>query len=430
MPAIIVVGAQWGDEGKGKIVDLLTAKAQHVVRAQGGNNAGHTIVIQDEEFKLHLIPSGILSSHTQCHIGAGTVLDPKVLLDEMSYLVSRGINLERRLGISEAAHVIFPYHKILDVLGENRKGERRIGTTGRGIGPCYADKINRIGIRIGDLVRPSLLHSALKNVLTLKNEELVKIFDTTPLEFTPLYEEYVRYGEELLPFVKPVEWEIDQALQRKENVLFEAAQGTFLDISFGSYPYVTSSNTTAGGVCSGAGIGPTRVNHTLGVVKAYTTRVGNGPLPSAVENEQLFGSHEENRELGTTTGRKRRIGWFDVVLVRESIRLNGIDSIALTKLDILDRLDEIKVCIGYQVNQKRYDRFPSVLEDFDRLTPIYETFPGWKTSLKGISNFEKLPKNAQHYLRSIESMCGVPISLISVGPERERTIAIRDLFRT
>lgn len=428
MPAVIVVGAQWGDEGKGKVVDLLATNARHVVRSQGGNNAGHTVIIKDKEFRLHLIPSGILSFHTQCYITGGTVIDPAVLLTEIEQLESQAIAVRGRLWISERAHIIFPYHKLYDSLGEERKGDLKIGTTGRGIGPCYSDKINRIGIRLGDLIRPHVLSKTLENVLKIKNEELESVFKHKPLDFEEILKTYISYGQKLASFVKPIECEIDKAIRKRENVLFEAAQGTFLDVTFGTYPYVTSTNTTAGGICAGAGIGPTKIDHTLGVVKAYTTRVGNGPLPTAMAEDELFATHLEAREFGTTTGRKRRLGWFDVVLVKESIRLNGIDSIAVTKLDVLDKLDQIKICVGYEIDGKRCETIPSVLEDYDRLRPIYEILPGWKKSLRGILRFEDLPVNAKHYLLCLESLCHVPISLISVGPERECTVMMRDLF--
>lgn len=428
MPAVIVVGAQWGDEGKGKVVDLLTASASHVVRSQGGNNAGHTVLIGDKEFKLHLIPSGILSPHTQCYIGAGTVIDPEVLLAEIQMLISEGITVEGRLSISYGAHVIFPYHKLFDLLGETRKGELKIGTTGRGIGPCYADKVNRIGIRMGDLIRPDSLASHLKSILKMKNEELEKIFGHPPLSEKDILSEFEVYGQKLKPFIKYYENKVDTAIRKGENVLFEAAQGTFLDITHGSYPYVTSSNTIAGGICASAGVGPTRISHTVGVVKAYTTRVGNGPLPTALADGEVFATHEEAREFGTTTGRKRRLGWFDVVLVKEAIRLNGIDSMAVMKLDVLDTLDQIKVCVGYELKGEKIEYIPHIIDDFEKLKPIYEIFPGWKKSLKGVLRFDDLPAAAKHYLLSLESLCGAAISLISVGPERQSTILMGDIF--
>jgi adenylosuccinate synthase len=428
MPSVIVVGAQWGDEGKGKIIDILTSKAQHIVRAQGGNNAGHTILIGKEEYKLHLIPSGILHPHTQCYIGAGTVLDPEVLIQEIESLESRGYNLKKRLWISPAAHVIFPYHKQIDLLLEKKKGERSIGTTGRGIGPCYADKANRLGIRMGELIRPDLFPKALQSLLNLKNEELKQLYSAEHLSYNSMLQQYTGYANFLNSYVASFEPIICEAIKNKEHVLFEGAQGTFLDITSGTYPFVTSSNTVAAGICVGAGIGPSYIDHTLGVVKAYTTRVGNGPLPSEVEDDQYFLDHDQAREYGTTTGRKRRIGWFDAVLVKTAICLNGLQSMALTKLDILDNLREIKICTGYHFHGKLQQHLPSIADDFALLEPVYETLPGWNTPTHQLTKYEDLPTNAKNYLKRIETLCGIPISLISVGPERENTIILKDLF--
>jgi|688.fasta_scaffold04059_8 adenylosuccinate synthase len=428
MPGVIVVGVQWGDEGKGKIIDLLTSKSKHVVRAQGGNNAGHTVVIGKEEYKLHLIPSGILQTDTQCYIGAGTAIDPEFLIREMESLKSRGHQIEGRLKISPAAHVIFPYHKQMDLLLEAKKGDRSIGTTGRGIGPCYADKANRLGIRMGELIRADIFPKVLKSVLTLKNEELVKIYGADPISYDVLFKLYTVYGETLKPFVAPVEELIHDALEKKERVLFEGAQGTFLDITTGTYPYVTSSNTIAGGICVGAGVGPSNIYHTLGVVKAYTTRVGHGPLPTETKEDEGFLDHHRAREYGTTTGRKRRIGWFDSVLVKTAVRLNGLQSMALTKLDVLDELKTIKICVAYQIDGKICRFLPSLAEDLCKIVPIYETVEGWQSSTCSIRNYNELPEQAKQYLKKIEALCGIPISMISIGPERDRTIILQDLF--
>lgn len=428
MPSVILVGAQWGDEGKGKIIDILTSQANHIVRSQGGNNAGHTIIIGQEEYKLHLIPSGILQPHTQCYIGAGTVIDPSVLIQEIDNLQKRGIAVKGRLWVSPAAHVIFPYHRLLDLLLEKKKGERSIGTTGRGIGPCYADKANRLGIRIGELIRPDIFNKVLSSVLNLKNEELTKLFDIEELKFEEIHKQYAQYAEALKPYISGVEEIINQAIDNRENVLFEGAQGTFLDITLGTYPYVTSSNTISGGICMGAGVGPSKIDHTLGVMKAYTTRVGNGPLPTEVSEKETFLDHHKAREFGTTTGRKRRIGWFDAVLAKTAVRLNGLQSLAITKLDILDTLETIKICIGYQINGQRHDHLPYLTEDLELITPIYETVPGWRKSTVDISDYEELPENAKKYLKKIEQLCGIPISMISVGPEREKTIILKDIF--
>lgn len=428
MPSVIVVGAQWGDEGKGKIIDLLTEHAQHIVRAQGGNNAGHTILIGQEEYKLHLIPSGILHPHTQCYIGAGTVIDPEVLICELNQLQERGASVNGRLWISPRAHVIFPYHKKLDLLFEKRKGPFSIGTTGKGIGPCYADKANRIGICLGEMLRPDIFAKVLKFGLSLKNEEFAKIYQTEVLSFESIYEPYQRFAEFLKPFVKDIEEDVYQAIKSGANILFEGAQGTFLDLTSGTYPYVTSSNTVASGICVGAGIGPNHIDHTLGVIKAYTTRVGNGPFPTEVPEEETFLNHVQAREFGTTTGRKRRIGWFDAILAKTAVRLNSLNSLALTKLDILDTLAEIKVCIGYTLEGKKINYLPSLIDDVEKVKPIYETLPGWQKSTTLIKRHEDLPTEAKKYLKFIEELCEIPISIISTGPSRECTMILKNPF--
>lgn len=428
MASIIVVGTQWGDEGKGKIIDLLTEDAKHIVRAQGGNNAGHTIKFGSHEFKLHLIPSGILRRHTTCYIGAGTVIDPKVLIQEMEELEAKGISTTERLWISPAAHVIFPYHCKLDKLLEEKKGERRIGTTGRGIGPCYVDKANRLGIRMGELMEPALFPKLLKSVLSLKNEELTKLYEETAFNYHSLLEEYTSYAKKLQQYIAPVEAMIHTALEKNENILFEGAQGTFLDSTLGTYPYVTSSNTLAGGIAVGSGVGPSQIDHTLGVIKAYTTRVGNGPLPSEIDEEELFMEHETAREIGTTTGRQRRVGWFDGILAKAAVRMNGLQSLALTKLDVLDTLETIKICTGYSINGKILNHFPYLSEELENITPVYETLPGWLAPTTTITSFEELPEHAKSYIQRIESLCGIPISILSLGPERERTIMLHELF--
>lgn len=426
MPGVIVVGAQWGDEGKGKVIDLLSKNASHVVRAQGGNNAGHTVLIGETEYRLHLVPSGILFPHTQCYIGGGTVIDPEMLIAEIEMLQKMGIKLEGRLGISQFAHVILPYHKLLDGLVEERKKERAIGTTRKGIGPCYADKVGRIGLRIAELVHPEILASALKKNLDIKNEELRAIWNHPPLDFNEIFEKYRKLGEQVLPFVEAVETIIYEALKSSRHVIFEGAQGTFLDVTFGTYPYVTSSSTIAGGICSGAGIGPTQIDCTLGVVKAYTTRVGHGPLVTEMK-DPLFDPHEA-REVGTTTGRIRRIGWFDAPLVRHAIRLNGINGIALMKLDVLDSLDQIPICTGYLLRGRVLKDFPALQADFENIEPQYEILQGWKSSTKEAKSIKDLPQKAVQYIKRLEDLCGVPIHLISVGPKREETLILKDVF--
>lgn len=430
MPSVIVVGLQWGDEGKGKMVDLLAEKAKHVVRAQGGNNAGHTIVVKGEEFRFHLIPSGILYPHTRCYIGGGTAIDPAVLLQEIQGLIKRGVKLQGRLFISPYAHIILPYHREIDQLSEKKKGANAIGTTGRGIGPCYTDRAARIGIRICELISPEIFKKHLAKALAQKNEELKLLFNAPALDLEKIVKEYAAYGSQLAPFVSSVEEELGQAVKKGEKILFEGAHGTFLDITFGTYPYVTSSSTLAAGVCGGAGLGPSSIDHTLGVVKAYTTRVGNGPLPTALtqEEERHFMGHEEAREIGTTTGRKRRLAWFDAVLIRQAVRLNGVDSLALTKLDILDSLPHIKVCTSYRLNGKKWETPPPLVEDLEMVEPVYETLEGWQTSTKECANINELPKAARKYLARIEELCEVPISAISLGPEREKTIFTHSIF--
>jgi adenylosuccinate synthase len=380
-----VVGTQFGDEGKGKIVDALAHSFQHIVRAQGGNNAGHTVFVKDREYKFHLIPSGILHPGTQCYIGGGTVIDPSVLIHEIKQLE---FSVLGKLWISAYAHVIFPYHRLLDQQEEAKKGKEAIGTTGRGIGPCYSDKINRIGLTMGQFTSQEALsaHCAKKEVD---------------------FEQYAAYADFLRPYVSPVEHALFAAQKRGENILLEGAQGTALDITFGMHPFVTSSNTTAGGICAGAGIGPTRITHTLGVVKAYTTRVGSGPLPTEEENIPFA---SQAHEIGTTTGRQRRMGWFDANIVKRAVELNGLDSLAITKLDILDGIDPVKICTHYNADGK----------------PVYESLAGWKGSTYGATRIDQLPKEALSYLEKIESLCSCPISLISTGPKRDELIWQRE----
>jgi adenylosuccinate synthase len=422
--SVIVIGMQWGDEGKGKIIDLLSAKADHVARAQGGNNAGHTIVVEKKEFRFHLIPSGILYPHVNCYIGGGTVLDPKSFLSEIEGLIQNRVDFQKRLFISQYAHVVFPYHKIFDSLSETAKGSSAIGTTGRGIGPCYSDKINRIGIRVADLIVPHSFRARLKAVLQLKNEELEKIYQKPPLDFEAIFEEYSQLANQLKPYVAPVEELLYKAAKKGEKILFEGAQGALLDVTFGTYPFVTSSCTLSGGGCSGMGFGPSFIENSIGVTKAYTTRVGSGPLPTELTKEELslFPDHLTARELGTTTGRKRRMGWLDLFLLKHTVCLNGVDSLALTKLDILDHLSEIKICVGY----KDHSYFPANQEELVSSVPIYKVLPGWKKNTKDITLYDDLPKQAKDYIRFIEEFCGVSVSILSVGPDREKTIWIRD----
>lgn len=430
MPSVIVVGAQWGDEGKGKVVDLFAERAEHIVRSQGGNNAGHTIVVKGEEFKFHLIPSGALYPNAHSYIMGGTVIDPKVLLEEISGLESKGLVIRGRLHLSPYAHVIFPYHRLLDSLSEKRKGAHAIGTTGRGIGPCYVDKASRIGIRICELINPTLLEKKLRFVLPLKNEELQAIYQHSPLDFDAVLNEYSAYGKLLACFVGEPERVVSKACKENKKVLFEGAHGTLLDTTFGTYPYVTSSSTISSGVSCGAGIGASKISHTVGVVKAYTTRVGAGPLPSALTEQEksLFLDNVAAREIGTTTGRNRRMGWFDACLVRHAACLNGMDSLALMKLDVLDSLHEIKICTSYRLHGKQIDYPPPAIEDLDCVEPIYETMPGWNCSTKDVSSYNALPKEARAYVERLCELVETPLSLLSLGPERERTLFVQELF--
>jgi adenylosuccinate synthase len=424
--SIAVMGMQWGDEGKGKVIDLLSETAHHIARAQGGNNAGHTIVIGNKEFRFHLIPSGILYPHTKCYIGGGTVIDPASFLDEIEELKRHGISYLKRLFVSLYAQVVFPYHRLIDQLIEKQKGSSAVGTTGKGIGPCYTDKINRSGLRVADLLNVETFGDQIKRAVEQKNKELEKLYNHPPLDWKPIYEEYRAYAEELAPFAAPVEELLFRAAKNREKILFEGAQGALLDITFGTYPFVTSSCTLSGGISAGLGFGPSRIEETLGVTKAYTTRVGNGPLPTELTTEELshFPDHLTSREIGTTTGRKRRIGWFDAFLLKHTICLNGADSLALMKLDILDELNEIKICTGY----KHCKTFPSTVEELTRAIPIYEKHPGWKKSTREVKIYDDLPPLAKAYIRRIEELCELPVSLISVGPEREKTLWLDRFF--
>src|SRR3990172_4978119 len=430
MPGVIVVGVQWGDEGKGKMIDILAERADLIVRAQGGNNAGHTIMVGKEEYRFHLVPSGILYPHTRCFIGGGTVIDPKALLEEIRGLEAKGIKVRGRLTISPYAHVIFPYHRMIDKLSEEQKGAMAIGTTGRGIGPCYCDRTGRIGIRMCEIIERELLAKRLKYVLALKNQELTKLYNQQPLDFEPIFSEYRQYGEDLKDFVSDAEIVVSRALLEKKTVLFEGAHGTFLDINFGTYPCVTSSNAIASGVSAGAGVGPSRIGHVLGVVKAYTTRVGNGPLPTSLtaQEQEIFLDNVAAREIGTTTGRKRRMGWFDAALVRFAVHLNGVDSLAVTKLDILDCLEQIKICTGYRLRGKILETPPPVVEDLASVEPIYEVMPGWRSSTKEIKKCADLPKNAQLYLDRLADLVGAPVSIVSIGPERDKTLFLQQFL--
>jgi adenylosuccinate synthase len=427
VPAVAVIGMQWGDEGKGKIVDLLSESASHIARAQGGNNAGHTVVVSGKEYRFHLIPSGIIYPHTKCYIGGGTVIDPKSLIDEFETLRHHGIAFEKRLFISPYAHIVFPYHRILDELGECIQS---IGTTRRGIGPCYIDKAERIGLRVIDLLSPETFPHKLMKVLQRKNMELERMYEHPPLELDDILGEYGSYAERIAPFVAPVEEMLYRASRNQEQILFEGAQGSLLDLTFGTYPFVTSSCTLAGGISSGLGIGPSTIGHVLGVTKAYTTRVGNGPFVTELSREEMgdFPDQITAREIGVTTGRKRRIGWFDVPLVRHAIHLNGADSLAIMKLDILDDLDEIRICVGYRIGKREIQHFPMTVDELGVVEPIYENLPGWKSETGNVRLYDGLPHAARSYVRRIEELCEVDVSLISVGPGRDQTLWLDHFF--
>lgn len=420
-----MIGAQWGDEGKGKITDLLSKSADVVVRYQGGVNAGHTVVVKDKTFKLHLIPSGILYPDTECIIGCGTVIDPKVLIGELDQLETLGISTQNLL-ISETAHVTMPYHRIIDQAAEERRGEHKIGTTGRGIGPTYADKSERTGIRMIDLMDTESLRKRLRWTVEYKNVILEKLYNLPPLDPQAVIEEYLVYADRLRRHVIDSSLRIYDAIQRKRNVLFEGAQGTLLDLDHGTYPYVTSSNPVAGGACVGTGVGPTVIDRVIGVAKAYTTRVGEGPFPTELEGE--MGEHlcDRGAEFGTTTGRRRRCGWFDAVIGRYAVRINGLDCLAITKLDVLDELDEINVCVAYEVNGDRCEDFPSNARTFARCRPIYKTVPGWQQSTADCRTLDDLPKQALDYLKLLAELMEVPIAIVSLGASRDQTIIVED----
>ncbi len=425
MANVVVIGAQWGDEGKGKITDLLSRSADVVVRYQGGVNAGHTVVVQGQTFKLHLIPSGILYPKTECIIGSGTVIDPQVLIEELDHLEKLNVSTKNLL-ISQTAHVTMPYHRLIDQASEERRGTQKIGTTGRGIGPTYADKSERTSIRILDLIEPDGLTEHLEWTINYKNEILEKLYNLPPLNPQEVIDEYLAYAERLRPHVIDSSLRIDAAIAQKKNILFEGAQGTLLDLDHGTYPYVTSSNPVAGGACVGAGVGPTVIDRVIGVAKAYTTRVGEGPFPTEMGGDLGDYLCDRGAEFGTTTGRRRRCGWFDAVIGRYAVRINGLDCLAVTKLDVLDQLDEIKVCVAYEIDgEKTYD-FPSSSRTFLRCRPIYKTLPGWKQSTENCLSLDDLPKEALNYLKYLAELMDVPIAIVSLGASRDQTIIVED----
>ena len=429
MSNLVVVGTQWGDEGKGKVVDLMTAKADMVVRFQGGANAGHTLVVEGQQFIFHIIPSGILYEGKKCLIGNGLVVDPEVLLEEIDSLGKSGIVVDsKRLSLSDKVHIIMPYHKAIDLAKEAAKGKGKIGTTGRGIGPCYEDKVARTGIRAVDFTDLEVLEEKIRANLKEKNLVLTKLLGAEPLEVEPILEKYYRLAERLTPYITDVSIELDQALKEGGKILFEGAQGTHLDIDHGTYPFVTSSNPVAGNACAGAGIGPNQLHHILGIVKAYTTRVGAGPFVTELEDETGNYIQEQGKEFGATTGRRRRCGWLDLVVLRDSARLNGLSSLAITKLDVLTGLEKLKICIGYEIDGEKVTSRPASMKKMAQCKPIYKEMPGWDEDITQARQVDQLPENAQAYIRAIEEMSGIPVSIISVGPGREETIIVQDLM--
>lgn len=422
MEVSVLVGSQWGDEGKGKVVDILSNRYEIVVRYQGGANAGHTIEIDDKKFVLHLIPSGILRDNVICVIGNGVVIDPKALLDEIALLESFNINIKGRLFISQNAHLIMPYHKVLDSIGES--GSNKIGTTGRGIGPCYVDKYDRKGVRIVDLLTPKILEEKIKANLDEKNKLFNKVYNREELNINEIIKEYTEFGKLVAQYITNTPAYLNHAIESGKSVLLEGAQGALLDVDHGTYPFVTSSSPTSGGACIGSGIPPTKISSVIGIVKAYTTRVGLGPFPTELQGSDGETLRKAGAEYGATTGRPRRCGWYDAFLMNYSRMINGIQRAAITKLDVLSYLDEIKVCTGYEFEGKRLESFSTEVEKLNHITPIYETLPGWKSDISRIRYYDDLPKNAKDYLSFISEKSGFEISIISVGPKREQTIEL------
>ncbi len=428
MSTVVLIGAQWGDEGKGKVTDFLAQQADMVVRYQGGNNAGHTVVARGRTFKLHLIPSGILHGDKMCLIGNGVVIDPAVLLQELDSLESQGISTAN-LRISPRAHVIFPYHKSIDMAEEEQKGNKRIGTTCRGIGPAYTDKASRAGIRVAELMDREELAEKLRDALEAKNKLLARVYGSeVQFDYREMLEQYNEYADRLRGYVDDVSILVNRAIDRGQKVLFEGAQGTLLDLDHGTYPYVTSSHPVAGAACLGAGLGPTKINTVVGVAKAYITRVGEGPFPTELHDR--LGDHIRERgcEFGTTTGRPRRCGWFDAVIARYAARINGLSYLAITKLDVLSGLDTLKICTGYRYKGEVINEFPAGLKVLAQCEPVYREVPGWREDISGVRRYNDLPQNARDYIERIEEMAGVPVALVGVGPGREQTLVLQNIF--
>jgi adenylosuccinate synthase len=432
MASVVVVGTQWGDEGKGKIVDLLTRYADCIVRFQGGNNAGHTLVVEGKQFIFHIIPSGILYEEKACFIGNGVVIDPGVLLDEIDELGGQGLPVTpERLMISENAHLIMPYHKALDIAGEASLAKgKKIGTTGRGIGPCYMDKVGRFGIKAGELLDPDLFNDKLKANVEEKNFLLTRKFGAEPLSFEQVKAEFEIYAGKLTPYIGNVSMVLDKARKEGRNILFEGAQGTQLDIDHGTYPFVTSSNTIAGNACIGSGFGPAHIDSVIGILKAYTTRVGEGPFPTELPEGDMVGDalQKKGGEFGATTGRRRRCGWLDAVVASDAVRLNGLTGLAITKLDVLSGQPKIKIARKYVVDGREYDRMPGNIRETGRIEPVYEEMDGWNEDISGVRSLEDLPASARDYIRRIQDITGVEPVIVSVGPDRSETLLLRNPF--
>lgn len=422
MSVEMIVGAQWGDEGKGKLVDLLSENVDFVARCQGGSNAGHSIYIDDEKYVLHLVPSGILHPHTICLIGNGVVIDPTILLEEIKFLESKGIDVRERLFISAQAHLVLPFHKKLDCILEASSGAMKIGTTGRGIGPAYSDKMNRINLRVEDFLHREIFEQKYTLRLTEIRKRYPELAETEAADFSEIIEADLQRGQEIVPLIRDVSLELNRAIDARKKVLIEGAQGTLLDIDLGTYPFVTSSNSVSGGACTGLGIGPTKIDRVLGVIKAYTTRVGMGPFPTELTDDLGAQLRQIGREFGATTGRPRRCGWFDVLVARYAARVNGIEAFAMTKLDVLDSFAEIKICTGYRFGNAVLTEFPTDITVLNACTPIYESFPGWQESIRHLTTYAGLPSQAKAYIARLEALCQIKFTIISVGPDRKNTI--------
>jgi adenylosuccinate synthase len=428
MKTAVVIGAQWGDEGKGKIVDMYSQQADMVMRYQGGHNAGHTVWVNGKKYVLHLVPSGIIHKDTVNIIGNGVVVDPQALIDEMNELKKHGIDFSGRLFISDRAHIIMPYHSTFDRRKEELKGDKKIGTTGRGIGPCYSEKISRSGLRAGDLLDESSVREIIKNHASELNPLAEHVYSLPPLDVEGITAQYVEYGKILAPYIANTAVMVNSSADKGEKIMLEGAQGTMLDIDFGTYPFVTSSNGSAGGACCGTGLSPRKINNIVGVAKAYCTRVGSGPFPTELLDDMGEKLRQNGGEFGATTGRPRRCGWQDLVALKYSCMINGFSHIALTKLDVLSGIDELKICVAYEIGGKTVTEFPSDIKSFENLTPVYKTFKGWQEDITGAKTIAQLPQAAQEYIKFITEFVGVPYCVVSIGTDRNQTIVLEQVF--